>query len=124
MKKILGLCSGFLLIFCLCMPALAEQTLEGRVLSVDPELHAVTILDVSDREEKTIQVEELNGIKPDSYVKMWVSTTESGEWKANRIQQLNRRDSTGMKRRLKKALSGMNYHRRTHRGHMGRCRRR
>ncbi len=123
-KIFFGFLAVTLLFICSLASAASGQTVEGRILQLDSKTGTVTILDISDRKEKTIQVKDIKGLEKDSYVKMQVSVTDTGAFQAKQIERLNKWDCTGMKRRLKKALSGMKHHRPSSRGHRGRCRRR
>ncbi len=101
-------------------PVAAADLIEGRVVNLHPESRTVTVLDFYDSAKKEVVFDSIKGIKKNSVIKIWVSSDGKGTLKAKKIAPLRRYDSTGMKRRLRKAL--LRRHGAKGRGHRGRCR--
>ncbi len=102
-------------------PLVASDFLEGRILEIHQDSGTVTLLDFFDGTKKEIVLEDTKGIKKNSIVRLWLLDKQDATLKAQKIEPVERSDSTGMKRRLRKALGAMKRHGSKGYGHRGRC---
>ncbi len=120
----IGILATVVFIALQALPVSASELVEGRILKIQPDSGIVTLLDFFDGTKKEIILQDTKGVKKNSAVRMWLLDEQGTTLKAKKIEPLEKFDSTGMKRRLRKALGAMKGHGSKRHGHRGRCGRR